>query len=273
MTFVTAAAARRAPTERKKEEKTMKLVLLRHGESEWNLANLFTGWTDVDLSDGGKKEAREAGQLMRKAGLDFDACFTSYLKRAIHTLNLSLARMDREWLPVTKSWKLNERHYGALQGLNKADTAAKYGEEQVQIWRRSYDVRPPELERDDERNPALLPAYRGVPPEELPLAESLKDTVARVIPYYQETIWPRVAAGERILIVAHGNSLRALMMHLEGMTPDAITRVNMPTGVPLVYDLTQDGRMQGKAYLGDPEAVRRKMNRVALQGKAKRERE
>jgi 2,3-bisphosphoglycerate-dependent phosphoglycerate mutase len=247
----------------------MKLVLLRHGESAWNLANLFTGWTDVDLSEGGKREAEQAGRLMRDAGLDFDGCFTSYLKRAIHTLNLSLAQMDREWLPVTKSWKLNERHYGALQGMNKAETAARYGEEQVRVWRRSYDVRPPALEPGDERNPARQTAYRGVPADELPLSESLEDTVARVIPYYRQTIRPRVAAGERILIVAHGNSLRALMMHLEQMTPEAITRVDLPTGVPLLYDLDGDGNVLDKAYLGDPEAVERKMRKVAEQGKAK----
>ncbi len=247
----------------------MKLVLLRHGESEWNLANLFTGWTDVDLSGNGEREAEQAGVLMRDAGLDFDVCFTSYLKRAIHTLNRALAQMDREWLPVEKSWKLNERHYGALQGLNKAQTAAKYGKEQVRVWRRSYDVRPPALMPEDDRNPARQPAYRGVPPDELPLAESLLDTVARAIPYYKERILPRMENGERVLIVAHGNSLRALMMHLEGMTPEAITRVDLPTGIPLVYDLAPDGKMLNRAYLGDPEAVRLKMRKVAEQGKAK----
>jgi len=248
----------------------MKLVLLRHGESEWNLENRFTGWTDVDLSKNGKKEAKQAGKLMRKAGLDFDLCFTSSLKRAIHTLNLALDRMDRDWLPVTKSWKLNERHYGALQGLNKAETASQYGEKQVHEWRRSYEVRPPELASDDPRNPALLPAYRGVPPQELPLCESLKDTVERVIPYFEQEIWPRVKAGERVLIAAHGNSLRALMMYLEHMTPEAISEVNLPTGIPLVYDLDENGQMLAKAYLGDPELVKQKMRKVAEQGKAKK---
>jgi 2,3-bisphosphoglycerate-dependent phosphoglycerate mutase len=247
----------------------MKLVLLRHGESEWNLSNRFTGWTDVELSPNGRREARQAGKLMLAAGLDFDRCYTSYLKRAIHTLNLALAKMDREWLPVEKSWLLNERHYGALQGLNKAETAARYGEEQVHIWRRSYDVPPPALAPRDERNPALLPMYRGVPPTVLPLTESLKDTVARVIPYYQSEIWPRIAQGERLLIAAHGNSLRALAMYLEGMTPEEVTRLNLPTGIPLVYELSETGAVLGKAYLGDAEKVAEQLRKVAAQGKAK----
>lgn len=247
----------------------MKLVLLRHGESEWNVSNRFTGWTDVELSDTGMEEAEQAGLLMKESDLDFDVCFTSFLKRAIHTLDLALTQMDRVWLPVEKSWKLNERHYGALQGLNKADTAAKYGEEQVRVWRRSYDVRPPLLEEEDERNPANLPAYRSVPEEELPLAESLKDTVARVIPYFQETIWPRIKDGERVLITAHGNSLRALMMHMENLTPQAITKVNLPTGIPLVYDLAPSGKVKEKTFLGDPKMISAKMQKVADQGKAK----
>ncbi|MCE5343944.1 MAG: 2,3-diphosphoglycerate-dependent phosphoglycerate mutase [Eubacteriales bacterium] len=245
----------------------MKLVLLRHGESEWNLSNRFTGWTDVDLSPNGRREAELAGQLMLEAGLDFDLCFTSYLKRAIHTLNLALAQMDREWLPVDKSWKLNERHYGALQGLNKAETAAKYGEEQVHIWRRSYGVPPPALLPDDERNPARLPMYRGVSPEALPLTESLQDTVARVIPYYHKTIWPRIAKGERVLIAAHGNSLRALAMQLEGMTPEAVISLDLPTGIPLVYELSAEGKVLSKAYLGDAEKVAEQIRKVTRQGK------
>lgn len=247
----------------------MKLVLLRHGESEWNLENRFTGWTDVELSENGRKEANEAGRLMREAGLDFDTCFTSYLKRAIHTLNLALGVMDREWLPVEKSWKLNERHYGALQGLNKAETAAKFGEQQVHIWRRSFDVPPPALEASDERNPAKLAAYRGVPAAELPLAESLKDTIDRVIPYYEKIICPRMAAGERILIAAHGNSLRALMMVLEHLSPEQIMEINLPTGIPRVYELATDGAVIHTFYLGNAEAVAQKMQKVANQGKAK----
>ncbi len=247
----------------------MKLVLLRHGESEWNLLNLFTGWMDVGLSAAGEREAQQSGQLMMDAGLDFDLCYTSYLKRAIHTLNYALATMNREWLPVVKSWKLNERHYGNLQGLNKAETAAQYGEEQVHIWRRSYDVRPPALSAEDERNPALQAAYRGVPVEELPLCESLKDTVARVIPYFQQEIWPHVAGGERVLIAAHGNSLRALMMHLENLKPKEIMEINLPTGIPLVYDLSATGKVLSKAYLGDPMIVAAKMRKVAGQGKKK----
>lgn len=251
----------------------MKLVLLRHGESEWNRSNRFTGWTDVELSDTGMEEAEQAGLLMKEAELDFDACYTSFLKRAVHTLDLALTQMDRVWLPVEKSWKLNERHYGALQGLNKADTAARYGDEQVQIWRRSYDVRPPVLEEDDERNPAGQPAYRHVPAEELPLTESLKDTVARVIPYFQETVWPRIEDGEHVLIVAHGNSLRALMMHMENLTPQAITKVNLPTGIPLVYELAANGKVKEKLFLGDPKMISSKMQKVAEQGKAKRSEE
>ena len=246
----------------------MKLVLLRHGESEWNLENRFTGWTDVDLSATGRTEATESGRLMREAGLDFDVCYTSYLKRAIHTLNLALESMDREWLPVEKSWKLNERHYGALQGLNKAETAVKFGEEQVRIWRRAYDVPPPALDAGDERNPALQPMYRNIPVDELPLAESLKDTIHRVIPYFEDFIWPHMAAGERVLIAAHGNSLRALMMHLEKLTPEQIMMIDLPTGIPLVYELAANGDMLGKEFLGSAEAVAQKMKKVAEQGKA-----
>ena len=247
----------------------MKLVLLRHGESEWNLENRFTGWTDVDLSATGRQEATRAGQWLTKAGLRFDVCYTSYLKRAIHTLNLALETMDSEWLPVIKTWKLNERHYGALQGLNKAETAAKYGEDQVHIWRRSYDVPPPMLAPDDPRNPALQPAYQSVPRELLPLGETLKDTVARVIPYYEEEILPRLIAGQEVLIAAHGNSLRALMMYLEQLTPEAIMEINLPTGIPLVYTLDPTGAVIHREYLGDASLVAAQMNKVAAQGKAK----
>lgn len=246
---------------------TMRLVLLRHGESVWNKENLFTGWTDVDLSDKGREEARSAGRLMRDEGLDFDVCYTSFLKRAIHTLNLALEEMDREWLPVTKAWQLNERHYGALQGLNKADTAAKYGEEQVKIWRRSYATPPPELSADDERNPANQEMFRTVPRECLPLTESLKETVARAVPYFDEEIKPRMLAGERVLIAAHGNSLRALVKVFDGLSEDEIVEVNIPTGVPLVYEFDRDFNVVSKRYLGDQDAVNAKMAAVANQGK------
>lgn len=247
----------------------MKLVLLRHGESEWNRENLFTGWTDVDLSEAGRREAKAAAGLLLSEGLDFDLCYTSYLKRAIHTLNIVLEDMDREWLPVVKSWKLNERHYGALQGLNKSDTAERYGEAQVKIWRRSFDVRPPALAGDDERNPARQPQYRGIDPAELPLCESLEDTSARTLPYFDETIAPQIRAGRRVLIAAHGNSLRALVKRFDGLSGEEIARVNIPTGVPLVYTLDKELRVVEKRYLGDPEAVKKKMERVAEQGKAK----
>ena len=248
---------------------TMRLVLLRHGESVWNKENLFTGWTDVDLSDKGREEARAAGRLMREEGLDFDVCYTSFLKRAIHTLNLALEEMDREWLPVVKAWQLNERHYGALQGLNKADTAAKYGEEQVKVWRRSYATPPPELSPEDERNPANQEMFRTVPRECLPLTESLRETVARAVPYFDEEIKPRMMAGERVLIAAHGNSLRALVKVFDGMSEDEIVGVNIPTGVPLVYEFDRDFNVVSKRYLGDQDAVAAKMNAVANQGKSK----
>lgn len=248
---------------------TMRLVLLRHGESVWNKENLFTGWTDVDLSDKGREEAKAAGRLMKEEGLDFDVCYTSFLKRAIHTLNLALEEMDREWLPVIKAWQLNERHYGALQGLNKADTAAKYGEEQVRVWRRSYATPPPELSPEDERNPANQEMFRTVPKECLPLTESLKETVARAVPYFDEEIKPRMLAGERVLIAAHGNSLRALVKVFDGMSDDEIVGVNIPTGVPLVYEFDKDFNVVSKRYLGDQDAVNAKMAAVANQGKSK----
>ena len=246
---------------------TMRLVLLRHGESVWNKENLFTGWTDVDLSDKGREEARAAGRLMRDEGLDFDVCYTSFLKRAIHTLNLALEEMDREWLPVVKAWQLNERHYGALQGLNKSETAERFGEEQVRVWRRSYATPPPELSPDDERNPARQEMFRTVPRECLPLTESLKETVARAVPYFEQEIKPRMLAGERVLIAAHGNSLRALVKEFDGMSEDEIVGVNIPTGVPLVYEFDRDFNVVSKRYLGDQDAVAAKMNAVANQGK------
>ena len=248
---------------------TMKLVLLRHGESVWNKENLFTGWTDVDLSDTGRAEAEEAGRVLTQEGFDFDICFTSYLKRAIHTLNITLEGMDREWLPVIKSWKLNERHYGALQGLNKAETAEKYGEDQVKQWRRSYDIPPPALEASDERNPAKQIQYSGVDPKDLPLTESLKDTVARAVPYFEAEIKPRMLKGERILIAAHGNSLRALVKTFEKMSDEDIVGVNIPTAVPLVYEFDRDFNVISKRYLGDQDKINAKVNAVANQAKKK----
>jgi 2,3-bisphosphoglycerate-dependent phosphoglycerate mutase len=247
---------------------TMQLVLLRHGESVWNKENLFTGWTDVDLSDAGRQEAVEAGKLLLSQGFDFDICYTSYLKRAIHTLNLALEAMDREWLTVCKSWKLNERHYGALQGLNKSETAAKYGEDQVHIWRRSFDTPPPFLSSDDARNPALLTPYRDVSPKLLPLGESLKDTIARTMPYFRQEIQPKMTAGKRVLIAAHGNSLRALVKEFDRLSDDEIAGVNIPTGVPLVYEFAPDFTVISKEYLGDPAVVSGKMNKGSDQGKA-----
>ncbi len=245
----------------------MTLVLLRHGESIWNKMNLFTGWTDVDLSNAGRLEAARAGKLLLEHGIDFDVCYTSYLKRALCTLNLVLETMDREWLPVIKSWKLNERHYGVLQGLNKSEMAAKYGEEQVHIWRRSFDVRPPLLEADDKRAPHAQTPYRDVPPERLPLGESLKDTAARVTPYFQEEIGPKLKAGKRVLIAAHGNSLRALVKEFDHLSDDEIAKVNIPTGVPLIYEFAPDFTVMYKNYLGDSATIAAKTEKVASQGK------
>ena len=247
----------------------MKLVLIRHGESEWNKANLFTGWTDVELSDKGREEAKEAGRVLKAAGYDFDVCYTSYLKRAIHTLNYALDEMDRAWLPVHKSWKLNERHYGALQGLNKSETAEKYGEDQVKIWRRSFNVAPPALEKDDPRNPALQEQYRNETGENLPLNESLETTIARVVPYFEDVIAKDMKAGKRVLITAHGNSIRALVKYFENLTEDEILEVNIPTGVPLVYEFDENMHFVKKEYLGDPDAIAAKMNAVAKQGSKK----
>ena len=247
----------------------MKLVLLRHGESEWNKLNLFTGWTDVELSETGVQEAKNAGQLLKKEGYDFDLCFTSYLKRAIHTLNNCLAEMDREWLPVVKAWQLNERHYGALQGLNKAETAAKYGDEQVKIWRRSFDVTPPALEPSDERAPQNQDMFRDIPADQLPLTESLAITIERAVPFFNEVIKPQMLAGKRVIIAAHGNSLRALVKYFDDMTPEQILGVNIPTGVPLVYEFDDNFNVIRHYYLGDQEALKAKMEAVANQGKAK----
>ena len=251
-------------------EDTMKLVLIRHGESEWNKLNLFTGWTDVELSETGEKEAAAGGRALKEAGFDFDICYTSRLKRAIHTLNFVLKEMDLEWLPVVKSWKLNERHYGALQGLNKADAAAKHGDEQVLIWRRSFDICPPELEPGDERDPHTQEQYRDVAPDQLPYTECLKDTIARAWPYFQDEIAPELKAGKRVLIAAHGNSLRALVMKFDKLTPDEILNVNIPTAIPLSYTFDQDWNVVDKHYVGDPDMIAAKIQAVANQGKAKK---
>ena len=244
-----------------------KLVLVRHGESEWNKLNLFTGWTDVDLSEKGHEEAKAAGRLLKAEGYDFDVCYTSYLKRAIHTLNHILDEMDRVWLPVIKTWKLNERHYGALQGLNKAETAEKYGEEQVKIWRRSFDVKPPALEESDERAPMNQDVYRDEDPKSLPLNESLETTIERVVPYYNEVIVPAMKAGKRVIIAAHGNSLRALVKYLDNMSNEEILNLNIPTGVPLVYEFDDNLNVTNHYYLGDQEALKAAMEAVANQGK------
>ena len=245
----------------------MKLVLIRHGESEWNKLNLFTGWTDVDLSEKGHEEAKNAGKLLKAEGYDFDICYTSYLKRAIHTLNHILDEMDRNWLPVINSWKLNERHYGALQGLNKAETAEKYGEAQVKIWRRSFDVKPPELSADDERSALKQDMYRDVDPSLLPAHESLETTIERVVPYFEETIRKDIMAGKRVIIAAHGNSLRALVKYFDNMSNEDIIGVNIPTAVPLVYEFDDDMKVIRHYYLGDQEALKAKMEAVANQGK------
>ncbi len=247
-----------------------KLVLLRHGESLWNKENRFTGWTDVDLSEKGSEEARKAGQLMKKEGYAFDLAYTSVLKRAIRTLWFALDEMDLMWIPVYNSWRLNERHYGALQGLNKPEMAAKYGEEQVKIWRRSYDVRPPELEKKDPRYPGKDPRYKDLNPKDIPTTECLKDTVARFMPYWNGTIAPAVKSEKRVIIAAHGNSLRALVKHLDNVSEKDITELNIPTGIPLVYELDDNLRPLKKYYLGDPEEVKRAMEAVASQGKAKK---
>ena len=241
------------------------LVLLRHGQSTWNLENRFTGWTDVDLTEQGHAEAHAAAKALKDGGFGFDVAFTSVLKRAIRTLWIALEETDRMWIPVVKDWRLNERHYGALQGLDKAETAAKYGMEQVHVWRRSYDIPPPALTRDDERWPGRDPRYAGLRPEQIPLTESLKDTVARFLPYWHEAIAPAVASGKRVVIAAHGNSLRALVKYLDGVSDQEITELNIPTGVPLVYELGDDLKPIRHYYLGDPEAIAKATAAVAGQ--------
>ena len=246
-----------------------KLVLLRHGESTWNKENRFTGWHDVDLTERGRQEAGEAGRLLKEGGFVFDIAFTSVLKRAIKTLGLALDVLDQLWIPVTKNWKLNERHYGALQGLNKAETTAKHGEAQVKIWRRSYDIPPPALSPDDPRHPSRDPRYKGLSPTELPLTESLKETVARFLPYWHGTIAPAIRSGQRVVIAAHGNSLRALVMSLDHIDEQTIVELNIPTGIPLVYELDDDLTPLRHYYLGDPAAAAAAAERVANQAAQK----
>ena len=245
------------------------LVLLRHGQSTWNLENRFTGWTDVDLTDQGRQEAAEGGRLLREAGYRFDVAHTSLLKRAIRTLWIALDQMDQMWIPVHNTWRLNERHYGGLQGLDKAETAAKFGDQQVHIWRRSFDVPPPPLTPDDERYPGRDPRYASLGPADLPLTESLKDTIARFLPYWEGTVAPQIRAGQRVVIAAHGNSLRALVKHLDRVSEADILELNIPTGIPLVYELDEKTLEPSRHfYLGDPEAAKKAADAVAKQGKA-----
>ena len=246
-----------------------KLVLLRHGQSQWNLENRFTGWTDVDLTEQGREEAKAAGRVLKEKGFVFDNAHTSLLKRAIRTLWIALDELDQMWLPVRRDWRLNERHYGALQGLNKSETAEKHGEEQVLIWRRSYDIQPPALAEDDERYPDHDPRYANLASDELPLTECLKDTVERFLPYWHEAIAPEIKEGQRVIIAAHGNSLRALVQYLDGLSEEAVLKLNIPTGMPLVYELDDDLKPIKNYYLGDEEAVKAAMEAVANQGKAK----
>ncbi len=246
-----------------------KLVLLRHGESEWNKQNRFTGWKDVDLSEKGVGEAQKAGQVLKEHGFTFDVAFTSLLKRAIRTLWLTLDDMDLMWIPVHRSWRLNERHYGALQGLNKAETALKYGDDQVLVWRRSYDTPPPALEKSNPHYPRNDPRYGDLSEKELPLTECLKDTVARFLPYWHETIVPTIKEGKRVIIAAHGNSLRALVKYLDEVSEEEIVKLNIPTGIPLVYELDSVLKPIKHYYLGDPEQVKKATAAVAAQGKAK----
>lgn len=246
-----------------------KLVLLRHGQSTWNLENKFTGWTDVGLTEQGCQEAHRAGQILQKEGYTFDVAYTSVLKRAIKTLWIVLEEMGLEWIPVYRAWQLNERHYGALQGLNKAEMAVKFGEEQVKLWRRSYDVPPPALDWNDERHPRFDRRYAGLTPEQLPATESLKITLERVLPYWHSTLAPAVKSGQRVLVVAHGNSLRAMVKYLDNMSDEEIIALNIPTGVPLVYELDTDLKSIQHYYLGDPEEIAKAAAAVANQGKAR----
>ncbi len=248
----------------------LQMVILRHGESVWNKENRFTGWTDIDLSEDGMLEAREAGRILKDRGLAFDIAFTSVLKRAIRTLWMVLDEMDLMWIPITNSWRLNERHYGGLQGLNKSETAQKYGEEQVHIWRRSYDVRPPALEKSDPRYPGHEEKYRDLDEKDIPLTECLKDTVKRFLPFWYDSIEPELKRGRKVLICAHGNSLRALVKHLDKISDEAIPKLNIPTGIPLVYELDEHLKPLRHYYLGNPEEVSERMESAAAQGRIKK---
>ena len=247
----------------------MQLVLLRHGESSWNKENRFTGWTDIDLTEKGIEEAKSAGKLLKKEGFTFDVVYTSVLKRAIHTLWIVLDEMDLAWIPVYRSWRLNEKSYGDLQGLNKAETAQKYGEDQVLLWRRSFDVRPPGLDIKDERHPFNELKYNKIDKELLPATECLKDTVERFLPYWHETIKPAIIDQQKVLIVAHGNSLRALVKYLDNLSDEEILKINIPTGIPLVYDLDENLQVKSKGYLGDEETINKAISSVKNQGKSK----
>lgn len=246
-----------------------KLVIVRHGQSQWNLENRFTGWVDVDITEQGKAEAHTAAKVLKEEGFSFDIAYTSVLKRAIRTLWTILDDMDLMWIPVIRNWRLNERHYGALQGLNKADTAAKYGDEQVLIWRRSYDIQPPLLETTDEMYPGNDPRYADLNDDELPKGECLKDTVERFVPFWEEEIVPMIKSGKKVLIAAHGNSLRSLVKHLDQMSDEEILKFNIPTGVPMVYELDEKMQPLNRYYLGDPEEIEKQIKSVAAQGKAK----
>ncbi|MFA6812347.1 MAG: 2,3-diphosphoglycerate-dependent phosphoglycerate mutase [Bacteroidaceae bacterium] len=246
-----------------------KLVLLRHGESQWNKENRFTGWTNVDLTEQGIKEAYQAGELMKKEGFVFDRAYTSFLKRAVKTLNCVLDKLDQDWIPVEKTWRLNEKHYGALQGLNKSETAAKYGDKQVLVWRRSYDVAPLSLSDDDPRNPKFDIRYKSVPDAELPRTESLKTTIERLLPYWEKVILPDLAKSDALLIVAHGNSLRGIVKHIKNIADDEIVKLNLPTGVPYVFEFNDDLSLIRDFYLGDAEEIKKKAEAVANQGKNK----
>lgn len=246
-----------------------KIVLLRHGESAWNKENRFTGWTDVDLTEKGEEEARKAGDLLKENGFVFDKAYTSYLKRAVKTLNNVLDRMDLDWIPVEKSWRLNEKHYGSLQGLNKSETAEKYGDEQVLIWRRSYDVAPEPLAEDDSRNPKFDIRYKEVPDGELPRTESLKETVERILPYWKEVIFPNLETAGQLLVAAHGNSLRGIIKYLKNIPDEEIVKLNLPTAVPYVFEFDDDLNLVNDYFLGDPEEIEKLMDAVASQGKKK----
>jgi 2,3-bisphosphoglycerate-dependent phosphoglycerate mutase len=250
-------------------EEKYKIVFVRHGQSSWNLENRFTGWTDVDLTEQGRREAQMGGELLKEKGFTFDIAYTSVLKRAIRTLNIIQEELDLDWIPVIRAWQLNERHYGSLQGLNKAEMARKFGEEQVQIWRRSYDVPPPALDWDDERHPRFDRRYADLNPDQLPATESLKITLERVLPYWHNTLAPMIQSGKRVLVVAHGNSIRATVKYLDNISNQEITGLNIPTGIPLVYELDKNLKSLKHYYLADEETVKKAVEAVANQGKAK----